>query len=83
MLKVGNVAIDGTKVKANANKHKAISYKRAEEIEKQLEEEIAELLNKTEEADRDPVHDDGLDLPAETASREQRLIVDAPSICCC
>lgn len=74
MLKVGSVAIDGTKVKANANKHKAVSYKRAGEIEKQLEEEIAELLSKAEEADLEPVHDDGLNLPGEIARREQRLI---------
>ena len=74
MLKIGNVAIDGTKVKANANKHKAVSYKRAGEIEKQLEEEITKLLRKAEEADREPVHDDGLDLPGEIARREQRLM---------
>ncbi len=74
MLKIGNVAIDGTKVKANANKHKAVSYKRAGEIEKQLLEEITKLLRKAEEADRESVHDDGLDLPGEIARREQRLM---------
>jgi transposase len=73
MLKMGKVVIDGTKVKANANKHKAVSYKRSGEIEKQLEEEVKELLRKAAEADREPVQDDGLDLPSEIARREQRL----------
>jgi len=73
VLKVGQVVIDGTKVKANANKHKAVSYKRSGEIAKQLEQEVKELLRKAKEADREPVHDAGLDLPAEIARREQRL----------
>lgn len=73
MLKVGKVVIDGTKMKANANKHKAVSYQRSGEIEKQLEQEVKELLRQAKEADREPVQDDGLDLPAEIARREQRL----------
>lgn len=73
MLKVGKVVIDGTKVKANANKHKAVSYKRSGEIEKRLEQEVKELLRQAEETDREPVPDDGLDLPSEIARREQRL----------
>lgn len=72
-LKVGQVAIDGSKVKANANKHRAVSYKRAGEIEKQLEQEVKELLRRAQEADLGSGEDDGLDVPAEIARRERRL----------
>ncbi len=72
-LKVGKVAIDGSKVKANANKHRAVSYKRSGEIEKRLEQEVKELLRQAAEADRGPGADEGLDMPAEIARREQRL----------
>jgi hypothetical protein len=43
-LKLGRVALDGSKVKANASKHKAMSYGRMEEAEKRLREEVQELL---------------------------------------
>ena len=42
-LKLGRVALDGSKVKANASKHKAMSYGRMEEAEKRLREEVQEL----------------------------------------
>ena len=53
VLKVGGVtvAIDGTKILANASKHAAVSYERAGEQMKELEEEIAALLGKAEDAD--------------------------------
>jgi transposase len=44
LVKLGRVAIDGTKVKANASRHKAMSYDRMNQEEKKLEGEIAELL---------------------------------------
>ena len=50
VLKLGKVSIDGTKVKANASKHKALSYGHACKLEKQLEAEVAELLQKAESA---------------------------------
>ena len=44
MVKLGTVAIDGTKVQANASRHKAMSYQRMQEQEKRIEQEIADLL---------------------------------------
>jgi transposase len=44
MVKLGHVAIDGTKVRANASKHKAMSYARMQEEEKRLKKEIARLM---------------------------------------
>ncbi len=73
MLKVGNVAIDGTKIKANASKHKAVSYKHACKIEKMLEQEIEELLRLAEEADHKRLEDEGVKLPEEISRRENRL----------
>jgi len=51
LVKLGHVALDGSKVKANASKHKAMSYGRMSEAEQQLEQEVAELLKKAEAAD--------------------------------
>src|SRR5258707_5150435 len=51
-LKLGRVALDGSKVKANASKHKAMSYGRMEETEKRLRDEVRELLNQAEAADQ-------------------------------
>jgi len=51
LVKLGHVALDGTKVKANASKHSAMSYDRMKEAEEQYEREIAELLRKAEETD--------------------------------
>src|SRR5947209_18333041 len=47
-LKLGRVALDGSKVKANASKHKAMSYGRMEETEKRLREEVTELIKRAE-----------------------------------
>src|SRR5207247_3379774 len=52
-LKLGRVALDGSKVKANASKHKAMSYGRMEEAEKRLREEVQELLKQAEAADEE------------------------------
>ena len=56
LVKVGTVAIDGTKIMANASKHSAVSYGRAGEIVARLQGEVRELLLKAEEADRAPLH---------------------------
>ena len=69
--KVGGVAVDGTKIKANASKHAAVSYKRAGEILTQLELEIEELTRKAEEADSTPL-EEGLSLPDEIVRRTER-----------
>jgi transposase len=72
MLKVGAVAIDGTKVRANASRHAAVSYRRAREIEATLREEVKRLLALAEQADNTPLAE-GMDIPAEITRRETRL----------
>ena len=52
LLKVGTVSVDGSKIKANASKHKALTYERACELDRQLELEIAELMQNAEERPR-------------------------------
>lgn len=71
-LKLGTISLDGTKVKANASKHKALSWEYACKLEEQLREEVAALLRMAEEADTTPLPDD-LDIPAELERREARL----------
>jgi transposase len=78
LVPLGRVAIDGTKLKANASKHKAMSYGRMVEKEAALEREIAEWLRHAEQVDRDEDARHGPDrrgdeLPAELARRESRL----------
>jgi len=51
MLKLGTVALDGTKVHANASRHSALSYGHAKKIEKQLKKEVKQLLRLAEQAD--------------------------------
>jgi transposase len=78
LVKLGHIALDGTKVKANASKHKAMSYGRMVTDEARLQAEVAALLKQAEAAD---VQDEatygpdrrGDELPAELVRREQRL----------
>jgi transposase len=72
LKKVGTVSIDGTKIKANASKHSAVSYKRAGEQIELLRKEVAQLAAKAEEIDNIPL-DDGLSIPAEITRREDRI----------
>ncbi len=72
MLKLGTVALDGTKVKANASRHSALSYARANQIEAQLQAEVKELMALAEAADQADVPD-GMSVPEELARRETRL----------
>jgi len=74
LLKLGTVALDGTKIKANASKHKALSYGHADKIERQLKAEVQALIARAEAADQTPVNE-GMDIPDEIARREQRLEV--------
>jgi hypothetical protein len=71
-LKLGTVSLDGTKVKANASKHSALSWEYANKIEEQLKNEVSELLRKAEESDNESIPD-GLDIPEELSRREDRL----------
>ena len=78
LVKLGHVALDGTKVRANASKHKAMSYWRMKEKEAQLESEVAELLRRAGEVDDEEDRRYGRDkrgdeLPEELAFREGRL----------
>ena len=78
LVSLGRVAVDGTKIKANASKHKAMSYARMQEKESQLEREISELLKKAEAADAADERRHGStkgeeELPVELAFRESRL----------
>lgn len=72
VLKLGCVSLDGSKIKANASKHKALSYEHAGKLEAQIRAEVAELLKKAETADRADLPD-GMDIPEELARREKRL----------
>src|SRR5271157_3717981 len=72
VLKMGTVALDGTKIHANASRHSALSYEHAGEIETQLKAEVAALLAKAEAADQAEVPD-GMSIPEELARRETRL----------
>ncbi len=72
MLKLGTVALDGTKIHANASRHSALSYEHAGKLEAQLKQEVAELLALAESEDRADVPD-GMSIPEELAIREARL----------
>lgn len=72
LLKLGTVALDGTKVHANASRHSALSYGHASRLEAQLTAEVQELLARAEAADTEPLPPD-LDIPAELERREARL----------
>lgn len=74
VLKVGSitVAIDGTKILANASKHSAMSHGHLEKQMILAEEQIAQLMAKAEEADSTPL-EDGLSIPAEIKRREDRI----------
>lgn len=78
LVKLGHVAIDGTKIKANASKHKAMSYKRMNETEARLKQEIDGLLAGAEKIDAEEDAQLGKDrqgdeLPDELQRRESRL----------
>jgi transposase len=72
LLKLGTVALDGTKIQANASRHSALSYEHAGRLEAQLKAEVAELMAKAEAADQVD-SPDGMSIPDELARREDRL----------
>ena len=78
LVKLGHVSLDGTKVKANASRHKAMSYGRMKEEERRLRKEIRDLLNRAETTDAEEDEQYGRDrrgdeLPAELSRRKDRL----------
>ena len=72
MLKIGTVALDGTKIHANASRHSALSYEHAGRIEAQLKAEVADLIARAESADQADIPD-GMSIPEELERREKRL----------
>jgi flagellar biosynthesis GTPase FlhF len=78
LVKLGHVSIDGSKIKANASKHKAMSYKRMNETEARLKQEIEALMGAAEKIDAEEDAQHGKDrrgdeLPEELQRRESRL----------
>jgi transposase len=72
VMKLGSVSLDGTKIKANASKHHALSWEHACKLEKQLQSEIEELLRKANKADKEDLPE-GMNIPEELMRRESRL----------
>ena len=78
LVKLGHVSLDGTKVKANASKHKAMSYGRMKKEEERLQAEVRDLLKRAQQVDEEEDSQYGRDergdeLPRELAFRESRL----------
>jgi transposase len=78
LVKLGHVSVDGTKVKANASKHKAMGYKRMCETEARLEKEVEALLQEAQQVDDDEDAKYGKgrradEIPGDLARRESRL----------
>src|SRR3546814_3779828 len=74
MLKLGKVSVDGSKLRANASKHRALSWGHLQKIELQLQQEVQQLMALAESEDRKNVPD-GMEVPQEIALREARLAV--------
>ncbi len=73
LVKLGTVAIDGTKIKANASRHKAMSYERMQHTEAELKAQIEALLERAGATDAAEVNEPELDIPAEIERRQDRL----------
>ena len=71
-LNLGNIALDGSKFKAHASKHSAMSYAHIKKLEEQLEEEVKKLMELAEAADNEKIPD-GMNLSDEIARREDRI----------
>ncbi len=76
LLKLGTVSLDGTKIKANASKHKALSWDYANQLEAQFKQEIDTLMKLAEAADNTPLPED-MNVPKELQRRQDRLAVIA------
>jgi transposase len=73
LVKLGTVAVDGTKLKANASRHKAMSYDRMVKAEAELKSQIEGLLNRAKAADDLEKNEPDLDIPGEIKRRTDRL----------
>jgi len=72
LVKLGKVSLDGTKIKANASKHHALSWEHACKLEQQLQAEVQELLRLAEQADAEEIPAE-MDIPEELCRRQDRL----------
>ena len=72
VFKLGNIALDGSKIKANASRHSALSYGHIKKLEEQLQGEVRKLMELAEAADNEKIPD-GMNLPEEITRREDRL----------
>jgi hypothetical protein len=73
LVKLGTVAVDGTKLKANASRHKAMSYERMLKAEAELKAQIEGLLNRAKAADDLEKNEPDIDIPSEIKRRADRL----------
>jgi len=76
LVKLGTISLDGTKIKANASKHKALSWEYANRLEAQLKQEVEELMRLAEAADQCSRPEE-MDIPEELKRREERLVAIA------
>ena len=74
LVKLGTIAVDGTKVKANASRHKAMSYGRMQTTQAELKAQIIALVKKASNTDEAEKNDPDLDIPAEIERRQARLV---------
>ena len=73
LIKLGTIAVDGTKIKANASRHKAMSYGRMQSAEAELKAQIEALVQKAASTDEAEKSEPELDIPAEIVRRQERL----------
>ena len=73
LVKLGTIAVDGTKIKANASRHKAMSYGRMQTTQAALKAQIAALVQKAANTDEAQKNEPELDIPAELERRQARL----------
>ena len=82
LVKLGTIAVDGTKVKANASRHKAVSYRRMQSTELELKGQVTALVQKPSNADEAQKNEPELDLPAEIERWQERLAaIGAAKVC--
>ena len=77
LVKLGTIAVDGTKLRANASKHKAMSYQRMQAAEVELKAQVDALLKRAAQVDKAEANEPELDIPAEIERRQERLAVIA------
>jgi transposase len=73
LVKLGTIAVDGTKIKANASRHKAMSYGRMQTAEVELKAQIQALVQRATSTDEAEKNEPELDIPAEIERRQERL----------